>query len=371
LLWLQGRVPEAIEHQRTAKEMLADRPPSVERTRVLLNYWRNLWLAGLKPPDEINDEALADAERLGRRDLMVTALINRALRLGFGEGDRAAFAENERAIAIAREIGAAEISRGYINQASLMWWFGDQRGAAELVREGHALAQRFGDVLRTRFLQGEIIVGKVGAGEWEAARAEAVEFVEGLAASPHYMEVTVRQALATMSFAQGDDATADRELARSVELAETIGDPQATVPVTATQARWCAERGDRAGARDALVNRLRPAPNMLLDPALIEAAFAASLIGEPELLASALASASAETPWTQAVERIMEGRLADAADLCETAGNLHYAALLGLYAVEAGEDVEPARREQVVSFFRETRADRYLRRLDEQAAEAV
>ena len=82
--------------------------------------------------------------------------------------------------------------------------------------------------------------------------------------------------------------------------------------------------GRLAGAREALA--LLPdtgmAPTMLLDPAFVEAAMAATP-WRTRALTPVLAAASGETPWTRAIRAILEGRPAEAARECASAHERH------------------------------------------------
>ncbi|MDX6502951.1 MAG: hypothetical protein QOE29_76, partial [Gaiellaceae bacterium] len=366
LLWLQGHVPESIERLQRAMDMLAERPTTSEKAEVLLSYWRILWLAGLDPPRAILDEALAVAERLGRKDLVVTALIDRALRRGFTDGDAGAVTDFEEAIQLAREIGSPEISRGYINLASLQAWLGNKEATLQLHEEGLVLAQRFGVFQGARFLSGELLVDWVTNGSWDRALGEAMEYIEACRVAPHYMEGGARYAMASILLGRDDVEGARPHLERMAELTDEIQDPQFTIPTHSVRARFFAEIGDVRGARAALAAVLDASARAanVLDPNCVEAAIAASDISAVELVAPVLARAGTETAWTRAVGAILEGRLGDAAQECAAAGDPFYSALLTLRAAERGEALEPARFDEAVAFFRKVGARRYLGRLD-------
>jgi hypothetical protein len=366
LLWSQGRVPESIDRLRTAMDLLAHRPASPEKAEMLLAYWRFRWLAGLEPSDAVLDEALAVAERLGRKDLIVSVRLNLALRHGFSGGDRRAIAEHEEAIQLAREIGTPEILRGYINLASLHHWMGDRKTGDALHQEGRALAERFGDVIRARFLDGELLLDQLTGGDWDASLANALAFIDECKLSPHYLESGAQQAVISILLARDDVEGARPHVDRLRALAEEIQDPQVTIPAYAMCARFAAETGDAAGARRALA--ALPAPSSgtptLMDPAWVKAALAAADVGAPELIASSLVSANDETAWARAVQAMRDGHMAAAAEACAGAGDPFCAALLTLRAVEGGEEVAATQVADAVAFFRRVGAARYLRRMD-------
>ncbi len=366
LLWAKGRVSESIERLTKAMELLAERPATPEKAEVLLSYWRNLWLAGHHPANDVLEQALAVAERLGRNDLILDARINLALLHGFGEGDSGAIRENEEAIALAREIGSPDINRAYINLASLHDWRGDKQRSADVHLEGLSTAQRFGDVVRARFLRAEVILDQVCSGQWDKAFGDALAFIEECTASPHYMEGAAQLACAAILIGRDDLVRARRHLERMRELAGEIPDPQIAVPTYSIRARFFVEAGDLAAAREALTMLPKPgmAREMLLDPAYVEAAMVATAVGAPELVAPVLASANAETPWTRAVMAVLEGHPAEAALVCARAHEHHYASILTLRAVEQREAVETAQVRDAVEFFRSVGAARYLARIE-------
>ena len=366
LLWSTGRVPESIERLKEAMKLLADRPATPEKAQLLLSYWRSLWLAGHHPADDLLDQALAVAERLGRKDLVVDARINLALLHGFSDGDPGAIGEHEEAIALAREIGVPDIARAYVNLASLYDWRGDKQRSAALHLEGWSIAKRFGDTARTRFLEAEIILDHVSNGQWDKGLGDAMAFIEECKASPHYMEAPVQMAATEILLGRDDVARARRHLERMRELAAEIQDPQIAVPTYSLSSRFFAEVGDAAGALEALA--LLPdrgtSFSLLIDPAYIEAAIAATAVGAPELIAPILTSPSRDTPWTRAIKAIHEGRLAEAARECAGAHERHYASILTLQAVERREALEPAQVNEAVEFFRSVGATRYLARIE-------
>ena len=366
LLWVQGRVPEAIERLKKAMQLLAERPATPEKAEVLLSYWRNLWLAGHQPADDLLDQALAVAERLGRKDLVLDARINLALLHAFGAGDPGAIREHEEAIALAREIGSPDVTRAYINYSSLHDWRGDKQRSAALHLEGLSLATRFGDVARVRFLKGEVILDHLSGGQWDTALADARAFIEECRTAPHYMEGAAQLACAAILLGRDDVGRARRHLDRLRELATEIQDPQVAVPIYSIRARFFADTGDAAGALEALAMLSDPgmAPTALLDPAFVEAAIAARAVGAPELLTPVLTKVSGETTWTRAVRAILEGRAAQAARECASAHERHFASILTLRAVEGRETLEPAQVREAVEFFRSVGATRYLARIE-------
>jgi AAA ATPase-like protein len=362
LQWTKGRAPESNERLKKAMGLLAERPATPEKAEVLLTYWRNLWLAGHHPDNDLLEQALGVAERLERKDLILDARINLALLHGFGGGDPGAIGEHEAAIALAREIGSPDITRAYINLASLHDWRGDKQRSAALHLEGWSGAKRFGDTARARFLKAEIILDQVCDGQWDEALDDALSFIDACARSPHYMESAVQMACTAILLGRDDLARARRHLERLRELAVEVQDPQVAVPTHSIRARFHVETGDLAAAREALT--LLPdtgmAPAMLLDPAYVEAAIAANAVGTPERIAPILAAASGETPWTRAIRAILDGRFALAARECASAHERHYASILTLRAIAEREAVEPDQARQAAEFFRSAGATRYL-----------
>jgi tetratricopeptide (TPR) repeat protein len=372
LLWTEGRVPEAIERSTRAMQLLADRPATPEKAELLLAHWRNLWLAGRPPADDILEQAIVVAERLGRKDLIVDARINLALLHGFSGGDDAAIGEHEEAIALAREIGTPDITRGYINLASLHDWRGAKHLSAALHLEGWSLAKRFGDTARGRFLEGEVLLDLLSSGQWDEALAQGQAYIELCRSSPHYMEGPVRIAVAAILLGRDELGEARRHLDRACALALEIKDPQVAVPAYSARARFCAETGDTAGAVEALglLPDTSASPSILLDPAYVEAAIAATDARVPDTLTQILTSRSVETAWKEAIAAIAEARLADASRACARAHERHYASLLTMRATERGEVVAPDLTREAMTFFRSVKATRYLARM-ERGADAV
>ena len=73
LLWVQGRVPEAIERLKKAMQLLADGGDAGRRRRRCSPTANPRRPAGHQPADDLLDQALAVAERLGRKDLVLDA----------------------------------------------------------------------------------------------------------------------------------------------------------------------------------------------------------------------------------------------------------------------------------------------------------
>ena len=366
LLWVKGRAPEAIERLKKAMELLAERPATPEKAEVLLTYWRNLWLAGHHPDDDLLDQALAVAERLGRKDLILDARVNLALLHGFGGGDPGAIAEYEEAIALAREIGSPDITRAYINLASLHDWRGDKQRSAALHLEGWSGSEalrryRAHAVPESRDHPRPGVRRAVGQ-----ALADALSFIEACAGSPHYMEGAAQMACAAILLGRDDLARARRHLERLRELAggprsagrrsdaldprPVLSPRRAISPLLARRSPCCPTRAWR---RPCCSTRPTSRRQWQRQPS-----------AHPSCIASILAAASGETPWTRAIRAILDGRFAPAARECASAHERHYASILTVRAIAEREAVEPDEVRQAAEFFRSAGATRYLAQME-------
>ncbi|HZQ02773.1 MAG TPA: hypothetical protein VFA88_02005, partial [Gaiellaceae bacterium] len=173
--WITGDVAGAETILRHAAGLLETAPPSRAEATVLSALARTLAMAGESTEAEAAaDRAIAMAQDLGLADVEAEALNNRGLARS-NAGDARAFRDLERSVELGRLAGSPiDVVRGLGNLASKWEAEGDLRRAAGLAAEALALAERTG-------IEGAILWMRAGdlelayhEGRWAESLASAL-----------------------------------------------------------------------------------------------------------------------------------------------------------------------------------------------------
>lgn len=345
LAWKRGDRDETFERLRRATALVEDRAPSRVKAGVLSTVSRFQMLAGEgEEAVRVGREALAMAEGLGLDDIRAHALINIGPARYFS-GDTGGLDDVEAAIEIAAAINSPQVVRGYTNLAAMVAFGGDVRRSAQLEEEGLALARRFGHEPMSRFLEGNRAATAYFLGEWDTTLAGAAAF-EG---SHHYQESGLLRLRSLIRLARADEAGAEADARRALELARGAKDPQVIGPVLAMVAYVffvLRHRRDAEQLEDELLE----------DPGLLaytnaEMAWVLRTTGRADAARAALATLPYRTPWLDANRSVLDGDFAAAADVLDEIGALPAKAFCELRAAE-----------ELVADGRRAEADRYLHR---------
>ncbi len=303
-------------------------------------------------------ESLQLAESIGRDDLRsknLATLGTAEFYLPNSDAD-ACIAALRSAIDIATACGElGQLSRAYVNLASLLESSGRLMESVEVAEDARRLAERRGHRASQRFLEGNFVATLALTGVWREAERRATDFLtvserEG----PHYCDsmVLTTRALVELGRDELDKAIADVE--RAVSASREIKDPQALVPTLADAAFVHAEIGQLDTAR-AFLEEIEPGPYI----ATVAAAFfAAARAGSADSWHRRARPFARPTPWDDAADAILDGRWSDAADTYERIGARPFAALAALRAAEAGA---LEHLERSLAFWRDIGATRYIR----------
>ncbi|MBA2383375.1 MAG: hypothetical protein H0V68_01745 [Actinobacteria bacterium] len=358
--WYRGDRDRSREHLGRAQALVGERGASPAAVRVLAQVGRYRMLA-----DEHEEairtarEALALADELGvdeSRSLSLNVLGTSRTNLG----DLGGIADLERAIEIGLAANDSEAARAYNNLGAVLYQRGELRRAADVWREGKAVADRLGNATVGRYLRGVMIWPDYDTGRWDEALRAADAFVaECEAGSPHYLEADVQGIRARILFARDDVAGAVAAVARAVELARKLKDPQALRPVLGIQMRIDVELGRIAEAR-AIAREL-----LSLGGGMVELALFADDLGLHDEVRAAI-SERPQTRWTQAATALLEGELEDAAQRLEELGDQPFGAAVRVRAaatlLAAGRRAEAdLQLAEALAFYRSVGATRYVR----------
>ena len=178
--WVNTETEAALEAHEAAMAVMPTDPPTPELARVLSGYGQILMLLDRWTESIVLCErAVAIARQVGARQVEGHALNTLGLDLSVvGRCEDSARASDE-ALAIAREVADADdIGRGYVNRGESLRYCGDVRAAIECVREGIAATDEVG-VLRTYggFVRANGVAYGYDLGEWAEATALAEESI--------------------------------------------------------------------------------------------------------------------------------------------------------------------------------------------------
>jgi class 3 adenylate cyclase/tetratricopeptide (TPR) repeat protein len=323
-----GRREEAAAHVDHAASLLAERPPSRSKARVLASS-ASLHLA----VDEAEEAmaaagpALEMAEALGLAGLRAHALSTR----GFSRvmtGDLDGLRDLRESVDVAAGANSPQAARGYNNLASITADLGDLPRAFELYAESRRVAERFGDAIALGWLDVEHAYELYWRGEWGSAlelvgRLLAPEDEGG--ASLHEVDALLLRAKMALAREGAERALADVE--RASGLARAVGAPQMLLPVLAfeTHALAAAGRTDEAGpAADELL-RLWLDEGRGLSLAsfwLADLAFALTALGRAGELGPVAGRTPTRTRWLDAAEAAGDGDWPRAAGIFARIGSL-------------------------------------------------
>jgi len=341
--WITGDVPGAETILRHAAGLLETAPPSRAEATVLSALARTLAMAGESTEAEAAaDRAIAMAQDLGLADVEAEALNNRGLARS-NAGDARAFRDLERSVELGRLAGSPiDVVRGLGNLASKWEAEGDLRRAAGLAAEALALAERTG-------IEGAILWMRAGdlefayqEGRWAESLASANAWLadrEGR--EPHFLEVLVRALRSLILVSRGETALALVD--DDVQTAAARGqDPQGRCRCRRSSARSpVTTQSPGSDSRSFSVTGARLRSRARFSTA--EAACAAVLLGRADDFLAA-ADGARETRRLAASRALARGEWEEAARRFEEIGSLPNAAFARLQSRET--------RPQALAFYR-------------------
>jgi class 3 adenylate cyclase/tetratricopeptide (TPR) repeat protein len=370
LLWRRGDRARATRHIARAHETVAALPASRSKTFVLTVAAGNAMVAGEdEKAAELASEVVRLAEGLGLDDARVQALTTLGS-VNMHGGRRAALDFFEEALALGTRSRTPAILRTYANLAVSLVGFGEIVRAREVLGEGLALAETFGEQAMGRWLRGQVPYLEFCLGDWDSALRAADAFLEERERlGAHYLEHDAHEIRAMIRLGRDDVSGALDDAATAIAGARVAGDRQALYPALATGAFVYAGAGavEASAYKDELLAMWEgdkggtpPYGSHLL-------AFMLDSAAERERLAAALGRHKASTlPWIQLVEAIVRGDFSSAAEISsgmgDSSGEAYARLRLAEQLVEEGRradaDVQLA---AALSFYRSVGATRYIR----------
>jgi class 3 adenylate cyclase/tetratricopeptide (TPR) repeat protein len=374
--WYRGRRDEVEPHFARANELLADRPSSPAKARVLAFSARSRMLAGDVPGAiQVAEEALALANALELDELRAHALTTIGSSKARTEHS-SGWDEMEQALAIALDVNSPLAATTLNNMAVLAIWAGDWRRADEIYPEAERITERFGDRDGLRFVRGNAIFAGYVLGRWDEALSRGDAFVAECGSSPHYSEGVVREALATIRLARGDLEAAREHRDFIIQHARRVRDPQRLLPTLATAAftnvLLGADDDARAFAAEtiALVHE-----HVDMAGAVNHLALVARRLGVADELRASFVLAP-ESRWTELGLAAIDGDLSRAADIFASIGAMtfeNFARLLaGESLLDEGRQAEgEAELDRALAFFRSVDATFLVSRIEARLGEGA
>jgi class 3 adenylate cyclase len=356
--WYRGDRAAAWTHLDGAVELVAGRPPSPAKVRVLSRLARSKMLAGANGEAvEQGREALALAEQLELVELQAEALntIGSARARG---GDPQGVEDIERAIQLASGSRAAVVA--YNNLSAILSEAFEDVASERAAEAGRALAEQLGDRLHLDWFAAEEIGRRLGRGEWDEARADADRWLAS-GGHPGYSTIGVLAVRGFFLHARGEPGAFD-DLTRAVELARAAGDPQTLVPTLTELAFVLVAEGrlDEARARAEEALRCAEEAGEVPPLAAFDLAVACCATGLDGRLRPLLEQGRADSPWLRLARLYVDGRFEDALALVPEKANSWLGAFLRLRSAETGG---PG-LEEALAYFRSVGAGRYVARCE-------
>jgi tetratricopeptide (TPR) repeat protein len=268
---------------------------------------------------ELDERAMAGAERVGDRRLYAWALNNRGV-ARCNHGEAGGLEDIERALEISLEIGSFDVGRCRINLGATLGDRGDLTAAREHLEAGLAFATGVGWRRFETIMSSELARNRLVAGQWDEAAALATRFLDEVRDGYHQSEL--QGVLLVIASERGQPLDAD-EVARTSARAREIGDVQVLLPWLAAASRALATTGDHEGANRYLDEVLSlcvgAAATYLRGGWFYDAAVAATLLGrEADVLAAA--DGRAATRWSDAAVALLSGEPLRAAETLAAMG---------------------------------------------------
>jgi tetratricopeptide (TPR) repeat protein len=264
-------------------------------------------------------EALAIARELGLAELEGTALSALgALRVD--QGDPGGVADLERARAALAELNSRDVINSHFLLGFAHSRLGDLAATMAVMMAARATANRIGSVYLVRWMRFQGAAGEYWAGMWDQAVATAEEF-EAAAASlgHHYLGVVCHVCRAYIRLARGDRDGAVADAVAATELAERWQDGHMPHIARTAHARalLAAGRADEAAAvAETLLARFRPGP--LPVPLGVDLAVVLLSLGHPATVLDRTGVTGSR--WLDALRAYLGGDPAGAADVYARVG---------------------------------------------------
>jgi tetratricopeptide (TPR) repeat protein len=286
-------------------------------------------------------------------------------------GDRTAIADIERCIELALSVNSPEAVRALSNKGAILLALGEVTSSGEYFKEGARVADRLRLPTFGRHPRGVLGFNRYLAGAWDEAMEYADAFLaECEAGSPSRVEFEPRISRARVRLARGaSDELVLADLARAIEVARAVKDPQAMLLTLSNAALLNSELGFVDEARrfaDEFVDLLTTGsfePGQLWE--VIEIAWVADELGCVRALREALATANPDDPWRHAAVAVLDRDFELAAEIFEQMGYTDeaYARLKAAQKLLAeGRRTEAdGQLEKALAFFRSVGATRYIR----------
>jgi tetratricopeptide (TPR) repeat protein len=322
---------------------------------------------------ELAAEAVSLATVIGDDEIRADALVTGGVVIATG-GDLAGVRMIQEALDLVGNRGKVA-SRAYTNLSVAYGSLGERSEALAALERGLERSEREGDEQGAWFLRGNIISFLYSGGEWD----RCLDLVQMFLDEPQetYMLNAALEARARILDARGD-ATALDTMRSALEFSERLGDPQTMWPSQVTLA-WLARRHDRLAESNAVLEEVFTAMSdneSVGDPQEwhIELVTELAAVGR-DADARAIAARLGGGPWADAGLAVVEGRLADAAEVMAAIGDMPLQARLRFLAarrlaLEGRLAEAEAQLAQARAFWSSVGATAYLREADDVIAAA-
>jgi class 3 adenylate cyclase/tetratricopeptide (TPR) repeat protein len=374
--WEGGEHALIWKHLERALELVADRPPSEAKARVLSQVARHRMLAAETAAAlEVGTEALAMAETFGLDELRAETLITVGTGLAY-EGQRRGIEKIKEGLQVSLASNSLHATMRAYHNLSATTWHNDLVESGRYSEEAGRAARRMGGDLAARYSDAMGVANQYWRGNWDKSRLLAADFMANSEAGyPPHGEDTVLEIRARMLHARGDDEQAAPELARAVSLALASRSPDNWVPVLVCAAKISLELGRRDEAERYVIDVLEDPSHTSLNMSTVELATLTTELGRADELRRLLEASPRSTLYHDATQAVLDGDHVRAADLLDQIGDVTEGAEMRLRAARAfaagGRRAEAdVQLQAALAFFRSVGATRYVREAEALLAEA-
>jgi hypothetical protein len=365
--WRRADNAAVREHLDRAVELLAERPSSAAKARVVGQAARYQMLGGETASAlALADEALAMAESLDLGELRADILITVGTALG-SSGNLDGVEQVKQGLDLALACNSLTVAgRAYHNLSSIVYQL-DFRRSVEYLAESRQIARRIGGEASAAYSDSAWIGDLYWLGDWDEALRLADDFIaECEAGRSEYGEDAARETRALIRHARGDIDGTRTDITAAIALGRAANEPQAWSPALILAAVIALEFGRRDEADAYITEVLADTTQIFLHLQTVDLAFVAKDLGRASELRTFLEASPRPTLWHAAARAVLEGEDARAGDLLEELGIPTLSAHARLRAAKAlaatGRRAEADEQlRAALAFFRSVGASRYVR----------
>ena len=364
----EGEYASAEARHRRAVALLEHSAASPAKADAQANLAGYLMIAGRSAEAiQVARRALAIADELGLVHSRMLALDFLGCSLAL-HGDPEGLTHQEQAVMLAVENNSVHSAMAYANLGSTLISRGELSRGFKAQACGRRAAERYGLAGELRVLDAELVLERYLRGDWNAASADADQFIAAVERAPSDMEDVVRLVRGAIRLGQGDHRGAHEDARQSLELGRRAGSQELLYPALAFAARTSLETGDQQQAdklASELLDLLHQDGLMFTDPDWSShLAVVLDGLDRGSELWSLTNHTALSSQWLTAARSVAQGEFEEAADRYAEIGSRPdeaWARFLAAKKLRANGLPADFQLRKAIDFFRSAGATAYLR----------